>query len=71
MSETIKQAVARCRGRVLVVLDSNYAESDIHHPVSKPEAKKIIDMAPKDSQPLPKWVGDDLVLQPACRWENS
>lgn len=45
MSETIKQAVARARGDVFVLLAAGYAEagSSLRLKVSKPEAKRIID----------------------------
>ena len=66
MAETIKQAVARARGDVFVLLHENYAEpiTPLRLKVSKPEAKRVIDAAPKNAQPRARWEGEDLVLDP-------
>lgn len=72
--ETIKQAIARCRGDVLVQLHPRYSETiaPLTLKVSKPEARKlIVDRAPSYYQPEAQWIGDDLLLLPTCPEEGD
>ncbi len=68
MRETIKQSVARARGKIFVLLDPRYSEFDDPEriAVSKLEARRVIDAAPNYAQTSAVWEGDDLVLHPNC-----
>lgn len=66
---TIKQEIERA-ATVEVLLDNGYTDSlaSLRLRVSKPEARRIVDAAPKDRQPLPKWEDrGNLVLLPNSR----
>ncbi|MHC2016285.1 hypothetical protein [Methylobacterium sp. CM6247] len=69
MTETIKQALARAKGDVFVLLASGYTESATPHrlKIHKPDARRIVDAAPKQHQPHALWEGENLILTPACK----
>lgn len=65
---TIKQEIERAK-TVEVLLDNEYTDhiAPLRLRVSKPEALRVVDAAPKDKQPRPMWEGDgNLVLLPNC-----
>ena len=68
MSETIKQAVTRCRGEIYGLMHPDYNDNLGAYRVklSKPLARRLIDTAPKDEQPTALWEGEDLLLMPNC-----
>jgi hypothetical protein len=68
MPRTIKQDIERAKS-VEVLLDGEYTDhiASLRVRVSKPEAHRIVDSAPRGKRPLPKWEDDlNLVLLPNC-----
>jgi hypothetical protein len=65
---TIKQEIARAK-TVEVLLDNAYTDNlaSLRLRVSKPEARRIVDAAPKDGQPTAKWEDDNLLLVPNAK----